>query len=128
MNIDHILCVIEKRTYDRGGVFSFYHKHFQILEDKGLPRLAPRGRLEVLVSPRFGLKVCYRGNIYDTILCASPKAKKAIKPVKEKKAWVPDDLHYFKYGHRLLGKTGFEESDREIIQMLEKLLLSKTTR
>ena len=28
MCIDHILCVIQKRTYDHGGVFSFYHKHF----------------------------------------------------------------------------------------------------
>jgi len=39
MNIDHILCVIEKRIYDRGGVFSFYHKHCQIIEDKDLPPL-----------------------------------------------------------------------------------------
>ena len=70
MNIDHILCVIEKRTYDHGGVFSFYHKHFQILEDKYLPRLAPRGRIEVLVNPRFGLKVRYLGNIYDTVVLA----------------------------------------------------------
>jgi len=126
--IDHILCVIEKRTYDRGGVFSFYHKHFQIKEDKNLPRLAPRGRIEVLVSPRFGLKVRYEGNIYDIVPCARPKAKRAIKPVKEKKAWVPDELHYYKYGHPLLQKTSFEENDQEIIQMLEKLLLSKITR
>jgi hypothetical protein len=89
MCLDHIFCVIEKRTYDRGGVFSFYHKHFQILEDKNLPRLAPRGRIEVLISPRFDLKVRYGGNIYDTIACDRPKAKKPIKPIKEKKFWVP---------------------------------------
>ena len=125
MGLDHILCVIEKRTYDRGGVFSFYHKHFQILEDKNLPRLAPRGRIEVLISPRFGLKVRYLGNIYATIACDRPKAKKPIKPMKEKKVWVPDELHYYKYGHELLDKTSFEESDWEILQMLEKLFLSK---
>jgi len=125
MDIDHILCVIEKRTYDKGGVFSFYHQHFQITEDKDLPRLAPRGRIEVLVSPRFGLKVRYQGNIYATTPCARPKAKKADKPMKEKKIWTPDDLHYYKHGHQLLAKTSFQESDREIIQMLEKLFLSK---
>jgi len=125
MDIDHILCVIEKRTYDKGGVFSFYHQHFQITEDKDLPQLPPRGRIEVLVSPRFGLKVRYQGNIYATTPCAMPKAKKADKPMKEKKIWTPDDLHYYKHGHQLLAKTSFQESDREIIQMLEKLLLSK---
>lgn len=125
MNIDHILCVIEKRTYDRGGVFSFYHQHFQILEDKDFPHLAPRGRIEVLVSPRFGLKVRYGGNIYATIPCDRPKAKKKIKLIKEKKVWVPDELHYYKHGHQILGKTSFEETDQEIIRMLEKLLLSK---
>jgi len=125
MCLDHIFCVIEKRTYDRGGVFSFYHKHFQILEDKNLPRLAPRGRIEVLVSPRFGLKVRYGDNIYATIPHDRPKAKKKIKAIKEKKVWVPDELHYYKYGHQLLAKTSFEASDREIIQMLEKLLFSK---
>jgi transposase len=125
MCLDHIFCVIEKRTYDRGGVFSFYHKHFQILEDKNLPRLAPRGRIEVLISPRFGLKVSYQGNVYDTTPYAMPKAKKANEPIKEKRVWVPDELHYYKYGHELLDKTSFEESDREILQMLEKLFLSK---
>jgi transposase len=128
MCIDHILCVIQKRTYDRGGVFSFYHKHFQILEDKDLPRLPPRGRIEVLVSPRFGLKAAYKGNIYDTVCCSIPQAKKAHKPMKEKKIWTPDDLHYYKYGHQSMAKVSFEESDREIIQMLEELFLSKIAR
>jgi transposase len=128
MNIDHILCVIEKRTYDRGGVFSFYHQHFQILEDKDLPHLAPRGRIEVLISPRFGLKVRYLDNIYATVPCGRPKLKQANKPIKEKKVWVPDDLQYYKYGHHLLSKNSFEESDQEIIQMLEKLFLSKVAR
>jgi len=45
--------------------------------------------------------------------------------MKEKKIWTPDDLHYYKHGHQLLAKTSFQESDREIIQMLEKLFLSK---
>jgi transposase len=128
MCLDHILCVIEKRTFDKGGVFSFYHKHFQIKEDRALPRLAPRGRIEVLVSPRFGLKVRYEGKIYGIVPCDRPKVKKVSKPIKEKKAWVPDELHYYKYGHQYLQKTSFEESDQEIIQMLEKLLLSKITR
>ena len=123
--IDHILCVIQKRTYDRGGVFSFYHQHFQITENKDLPRLPPRGRIEVLVSPRFGLKARYQGNIYAITPCAMPKAKKANKLIREKKIWVPDDLHYYKYGHKSVAKVSFEESDREILKMLEELFLSK---
>ena len=89
MNINHILCVTEKRIYDRGGVFSFYHKHCQIIEDKDLPH--------------FGLKVRYLGNIYDTVPCEI--AKKAKRRAKEKKAWVPDDSHYYKYGKRLMERV-----------------------
>jgi hypothetical protein len=54
-----------------------------------------------------------------------PKDKKTNKPIKEKKVWALGDLHYYKYSHKLLGKIDFKESDQEIIQMLEKLLLSK---
>jgi hypothetical protein len=120
--------VIEKRSYDRGGVFSFYHKQFQILEDKDLPRLPPKGPIQVLVSPRFGLKVAYQGNIYNTVSCALPHAKKANKPIKEKKVWVPDDLPYYKYGHQLRTKVNLEESDQEILQMLGDLFLSRVAR
>lgn len=123
MNIDHILCVIEKRTYDRGGVFSFYHKHFQILERKGLARLPHKGPIEVLVSPRFGLKVRYQENIYDTVPCEITETKEVNKTVKEKKVWVPDDTHYYQYGKRLMGRVGFEESEQEILEMLENLFL-----
>ena len=125
MCIDHILCVIQKRTYDRGGVFSFYRQHFQIIEDKDLPRLPPRGRIEVLVSPRFGLKASYQGNIYETVTCSIPQVKKIKKPMKEKKIWVPNDLHYYKYGKRLAERVAYEESNREILEMLENLFLGK---
>jgi len=57
-----------------------------------------------------------------------PKVKKANKPIQEKKIWVPDDLHYYKYGHQWMEKVSFEESDREILQMLEELFLSKIAR
>jgi hypothetical protein len=54
-----------------------------------------------------------------------PKAKKLMKQMKEKKVWVPDDLHYYKYGHQLRTKVNLEESDQEILQMLGDLFLSK---
>jgi hypothetical protein len=121
--------VIQKRTYDRGGVFSFYHQHFQILEAKELPRLPPRGGVDVLVSPRFGLKAAYQGKIYDPVPCAMPQVKKANKPIGEKKKlWVPDNLHYYKYGHQLMEKVSLAESDREILKMLEDLFLWKIAR
>lgn len=57
---------------------------------KELPLLPPKGRIAVLVSPYFGLKASYQGNIYDTAFCVMPKAKKANKPIREKKIWVPE--------------------------------------
>ena len=123
--LDHILCVIQKRTFDRGGVFSFYHKHFQILERKDLARLPHKGRIEVLISPRLGIKVSYQGNIYDTVPCEITEAKEINKTVKEKKAWVPDDSHYYKYGKRLLERVNLKESDQEILEMLENLYFGR---
>ena len=36
---------------------------------------------------------------------------------------MPDDAHYYKYGKRLMGKVSFEESEQEILEMLENLFL-----
>ena len=36
---------------------------------------------------------------------------------------MPYDSHYYKYGKRLMGRVGFEESKQEILGMLENLFL-----
>jgi transposase len=124
LNIDYILCVVEQRSFDKGGVFSFYNRHFLLSSDNN-KILPSNGRIDVLVSPRFGIKVCYLGVIFDVIQYVKPE--KACKPEKQKRKgpYVPPDSHYFKYGHSLIKKVTFEDDDRSILKMLEKIFLGK---
>ncbi|GAW93518.1 integrase, partial [Calderihabitans maritimus] len=46
-------------------------------------------------------------------------------PKKEKKTYRPPDTHYYKYGRSLFPRLTFEESDREILKMLEEIFLSR---
>jgi len=124
LSLDHILCIVQKRSYDHGGVFSFYNKHFKIQSSKELPSLPPKARVDVLISPHFGIKVSYKGAFYETIPYIKPKTQKPKPEPKEKTAWTPPDSHYYKYGHRLVKKISFEDSDREILGMLEDIFLS----
>ena len=124
---DHILCIVKQRCYDNGGVFSFYNKHFKIIAHKHLPSLANNARVDVLISPRFGLKVSYKGAIYDTVPYIKPKKSTApmASTTQQRSPWSPPDSHYYKYGHRLMKKTTFEDSDQEILMLLETIFLSK---
>jgi transposase len=123
--IDHILCIVKQRTFDNGGVFSFYSKHFKIIQSKELPPLPKSARIDVLTSPHFGIKVAYKGAIYDTMPFVKSKKIQDKAPAKERKKWSPPDSHYYKYGHRLVKKLAFTESDQEILAMLEEIFLSK---
>ncbi len=123
--IDHILCIVKQRTFDNGGVFSFYSKHFKIIQSRELPPLPKSARVDVLISPHFGVKVSYRGAVYDTVPYIKPKKAQKKAALKERKTWSPPDSHYYKYGHRLVKKVAFTESDQEILMMLEEIFLSK---
>ncbi len=123
--IDHILCIVQQRTFDNGGVFSFYSKHFKVVQSKGLPPLPKRARVDVLFSPNFDVKVSYKGAIYDTVPYVKPQKVQEKPASKERKIWSPPDSHYYKYGHRLTKKIVFTESDQEILEMLENIFLSK---
>ena len=123
--IDYILCVIQQRTYDSGGVFSFYNRHFKIVQSNKLPPLPQTARVDVLISPRFGIKISYKGTVYDTIPFIKPKKTETKVVPKERKTWIPPDSHYYKYGHRLIKKIAFTESDQEILMMLEEIFLFK---
>ena len=124
--IDNILCIVKQRSYDNGGIFSFYNKHFKIIQLKNLPPLPKNARVNVLISPRFEIKASYKGAVYDAIPYIKPKKTKT-KSVNndERKTWTPPDSHYYKYGHRLMKRVTFEDSDHEILSMLENIFLSK---
>ncbi|SKA18859.1 hypothetical protein SAMN02745885_02243, partial [Carboxydocella sporoproducens DSM 16521] len=39
--------------------------------------------------------------------------------------YIPPDTHYFKYGHNLVKRLTYEDSDRDILKMLEEIFLRK---
>jgi len=125
-NIENILCVVEKRTFDNGGVFSFHNRTFKIISDKPDRILPHKGKIDVLVSPVFGLRACFAGIVYNVILFIKPQ--KTVKDVTEKskrQKYIPDDSHYYKYGHKLIKKVTFEDNDYAILKMLERIFLQE---
>lgn len=123
LNPDNILCTIEKRTFDNGGVFSFYNRTFKIVADKPDRILPHKGNINVLVSPVFGVRACFAGVVYDVVPFIKPEkaAKKAPTGLRTK--YIPDNSHYYKYGHKLINKVTFEDNDIAILKILEKIFL-----
>ncbi|GAW91719.1 integrase, partial [Calderihabitans maritimus] len=98
IDIAHILCVKHKRSVDNGGIFSFHNRHFKVICDDVNP-IPPRAKVDVLVSPVFGVKVQYNDTVFDTLPFAKPKKrvqKTESTPKKEKKTYRPPDTHYYK--------------------------------
>lgn len=124
LDLSHILCVKHQRSVDNGGVFSFRNKLFKLVDGDIVP---PRAKVDVLVSPSFGIKVSYKDFVFDTLPFVKPKRgsqSKSELPQADKKApYVPPDSHYYKYGHSLVKKVSFEDSDSDILKMLEEIFL-----
>jgi len=83
IDIDDILCIKHPRKTDNAGTFSFKNRCFQVL-DQGFPIISSRREIEVLVNPRFGIRVSYQGHTYDTIRYVKPARKNASKAVTKK--------------------------------------------
>lgn len=83
MDIDTILCVKHKRKTDAAGTFSFKNRCFQIL-DEGFPIINARKEIEVLLNPRYGIRIAYGGRIYETIRYLKPQNKNASIKVSKK--------------------------------------------
>ncbi|AVX19462.1 ISNCY family transposase [Carboxydocella thermautotrophica] len=125
IDIGHILCVKQKRTIDNGGVFSFYNRHFKVIYKETNP-IPPRTKIDVLISPVFGVKVQYKNTVFETIPYVKPqKTQKPKTEATERKPYIPPDTHYFKYGHNLVKRLTYEDSDRDILKMLEEIFLRK---
>jgi len=125
IELDNILCVKEKRMVDKGGVFSFYGKHFKITPQENQPTFSTKKQINVFVSSITGVRAEYNGIIYSTVpFIKSSKASKAAQP-KERKTYRPPDNHYFKYGQNLFKKLTYEDSDQEILEMLSHIFLRK---
>jgi len=128
LNIDTVLCVKLTRSVDAGAVFSFYNRHFKVITGQNLPLLPPKAKVKVLVCPRLGIKVQFKNVIYDALPYIKAKKSAESKPASESKTktpWIPPDSHYYKYGHQLIKKVTFEDSDQDILLMLESIFLKK---
>ena len=92
--IDEILCIKHSRKTDNAGTFSFKSRCFQIL-DEGFPIISAKREIEVLVSPRFGIRVGYKGKTYATIRYLKPQNKDANLKVPKKvaKTVTPHLIH-----------------------------------
>lgn len=124
MNLDYILCIKETRTVDSGGVFSYQGKTFKVEETLGTGIIPPNAKCRVLTSPKFGLKVEYRNVVFGVSRYIPPKRKPA-EPKKQHVSFPQPDNHYFKYGQALYPKLVYDQTDREILKMLEDLFLKK---
>ena len=82
-DIDSILCVKHTRKTDAAGKVSFKNRCFQILGN-GFPIINARREITVLISPRFGIRVKYNGQVYDTIRYLKPQNKNANMKVPKK--------------------------------------------
>jgi transposase len=126
LNVDEILCVKLTRCVDAGGVFSFYNRHFKVIAAQGLPALPPKAKIAVLVSPRLGIKVQFKNALFGVLPYIKPKKASAPKSVSTtKNTWSPPDSHYYKYGHTLIKTVTFEDTDKDILLMLESIFLKR---
>ena len=83
IDIDDYLCIKQIRKTDNAGTFSFKNRCFQIL-DKGFPIISAHREIQVLVNPRFGIRIQYKGKTYDTIRYLKPQNKNASTKVNKK--------------------------------------------
>ena len=126
IDLDTVLCVKITRTVDNGGIFSLYNRNFKVLENQSSNILPPRkSKVFVLISPVFGIKAQYEKTTFDVINYIKPIKVTTPSEPKKKKPWTPPDSHYYKYGHTLMKKLNYEESDQEILRILEDIFLKK---
>lgn len=125
VNLDNILCTMEKRSFDHGGVFSFYNRTFKIVSDKPDRLLPQKGNIHVLFSPVFGVRASFAGVVYDAVPFIKPEKAEKKASEKPRTKYIPDDSHYYKYGHKLIKKVTFEDNDIAILKMLERVFLCK---
>ena len=123
LNLDNVLCVKMDRILDAGAVFSFHNRHFVLQPGKQL-RLPPKAPISVLVSPHFGIRAQYKNKVFEVLPYIKPvKSSERLCANRKKSSWVPPDSHYFKYGHSLVKKLSFEDTNYDILHMLEDIFL-----
>jgi hypothetical protein len=116
----------EYEKIDNGDVFSFGSRSFKVICENTDVRIPPKTYIDILLSPRFGMKAMYKGQTFVVVAYAKPKRENnENSKSKPRKVYTPPDDHYFKHGHILWPKLSFTESNQEILEMLEDVFLKK---
>ena len=123
-NLEHILCLKEQRSVDAGGIFSYGGKQFKVCDEHFGWLLPPRAKVNVLLSSVFGIKVEYRGIVYEVERFTAPKRPTQKKKPNRKPTPIPDS-HYYKYGKYDALPICYSETDKEILDMLHDIFLGK---
>ena len=120
--IDDILCVKHERKTDNAGTFSFKGRCFQIL-DKGFPIISKAKAIQVLISPRSGIRVVYNGHTFETIRYLKPQNATTRK--KPKKKPVTPMIPLGSYGTDAWKRIWWSEDYNESMQFLYELFFKQ---
>ena len=66
INLNHILCIKEKRTIIEGSAFSYGGQYYQLIKNDKKASALPKAKLTVLTSSTIGVKAMYSNVVYDT--------------------------------------------------------------
>ena len=125
IEFDHILCIKEERTIIEDSAFSYKGKYYQLVRNGRKAAAMPKAKLTVLSSSKIGVKALYAGVVYDTLVLEERPKKKALKSSKkqpQKRTPVkPAADHPWRQMPQKRPNFTYEETDREIIEMLNQL-------
>ncbi|MDZ4132056.1 MAG: integrase, partial [Dethiobacteria bacterium] len=79
----------------------------------------------VCISNITGIKVEYKGILYQTVPFIKPKRVKEKAVKKETTKYSPPETHYYKQGKSLFPRLSFEESHQEVLEMLQELFFGQ---
>jgi transposase len=125
IDLNNILCVKLKRMADKGGVFSYSGKHFKITPQGNQPVFSTKKQVNVFLSSITGICAEYNGIVYTTVPFIKPEKASKSTERRERKTYRPPEDHYYKYGQSLFTKLTYEDSDQDILEMLDNIFLRK---
>jgi len=128
-SLDNFLCIKHERKVDNTCVFSFTNRAFKI-DTKGYPLISKGSTVMVYISPRFGIKAEYLGNVYETVRFIKPDTKKYSTGTKPQRKRANKTLPQNQFKENLnVWRDLWVDDEREIdIQFLNDLFFSDAHR
>jgi len=128
MDLDAILCIKKQRVLIDGSAFSYDGDYFQLMKNGVKATISHKANITVLDSYKTGIRASYAGKVYETqVLEERPKIQSLQKnksATKEKKTIFPAPNHPWRLSAKERPRLYYEESDREILEMLDQLFNS----